>query len=236
MQTKLGNTVKDNFLDFTQLNMSILLECYPALKRYCIYLTKNHWDGEDLAQETVTKIIKKYIQNGNSNETITASLLYTVARNRWLDQMKMKKKETQLQTEPFFDPLSSYSDLHAVIDAMLSHFTVRQTGIFVLKEVFQYSISDLTEIFSATEGAIKSALFRIRNRLQTLHQEDGVFWQDKEETEQNEWIHVFIQSILEQNPKVLIDLFNMKKATKHTAPLSILSRSAGSTAFMLSAA
>lgn len=42
-------------------------------------------DGEDLAQETVCKVLRKY-----RNKDICMTLVYKIARNRWLDQMKSK--------------------------------------------------------------------------------------------------------------------------------------------------
>ncbi len=66
-------------------NINLLIEQYGELKRYCTFLTKNKWDGEDLAQETVCKVLQKY-----SNKDICMTLVYKIARNRWLDQMKSK--------------------------------------------------------------------------------------------------------------------------------------------------
>ena len=40
---------------------------------------------EDLAQETVCKVLQKY-----RNKDICMTLVYKIARNRWLDQMKSK--------------------------------------------------------------------------------------------------------------------------------------------------
>ena len=65
-------------------NINFLIEQYGELKD-TVLLTKNKWDGEDLAQETVCKVLQKY-----RNKDICMTLVYKIARNRWLDQIKSK--------------------------------------------------------------------------------------------------------------------------------------------------
>ena len=38
-------------------NINFLIEQYGELKRYCTF-NENKWDGEDLAQETVCKVLQ----------------------------------------------------------------------------------------------------------------------------------------------------------------------------------
>ncbi|HDR5138843.1 TPA: RNA polymerase subunit sigma-70, partial [Bacillus anthracis] len=52
MCTKVTHILK-NHIDMNHSNITFLIEQYGELKRYCTFLTKNKWDGEDLAQETV---------------------------------------------------------------------------------------------------------------------------------------------------------------------------------------
>lgn len=50
LKTKLGNESGIDKTDITNF--------YPALKRYCRMMTRNNWDGDDLAQETMEKCLK----------------------------------------------------------------------------------------------------------------------------------------------------------------------------------
>ncbi|PEW50912.1 RNA polymerase subunit sigma-70, partial [Bacillus cereus] len=79
MCTKVTHVLK-NHIDMNHSNINFLIEQYGELKRYCTFLTKNKWDGEDLAQETVCKVLQKY-----SNKDICMTLVYKIARNRWID-------------------------------------------------------------------------------------------------------------------------------------------------------
>lgn len=36
------------------------VEYYDYLKRYSCFLSKNKWDGEDIAQETMLRVIQNY--------------------------------------------------------------------------------------------------------------------------------------------------------------------------------
>ena len=80
-----SNSYFEKSYRYESFKYNFLIEQYGELKRYCTFLTKNKWDGEDLAQETVCKVLQKY-----SNKDICMTLVYKIARNRWLDQIKSK--------------------------------------------------------------------------------------------------------------------------------------------------
>ncbi len=43
-----------------------LIELYPKLQKYCHFLSRNKWDGDDIAQEVIIKVIKQYSHNSIS--------------------------------------------------------------------------------------------------------------------------------------------------------------------------
>ena len=144
-------------------NINLLIEHYAEVKRYCTFLTKNKWDGEDLAQEAICKVLQKY-----SEKKICITLLYKIARNQWLDQMKSKSVQEKLeQQNTFEEPHEKIADLHEMVGKVLSSLNVQQSVILLLKDVFQYSIADIAKVCSVSEGAVKASLFRSRNRLKT---------------------------------------------------------------------
>ena len=69
---------------YESFKYKLLIEQYGELKDTVLF-NENKWDGEDLAQETVCKVLQKY-----RNKDICMTLVYKIARNRWLDQMKYK--------------------------------------------------------------------------------------------------------------------------------------------------
>lgn len=185
-------------------NINFLIENYAELKRYCTFLTKNRWDGEDLAQETVCKVLQKY-----SNKDICMTLVYKIARNRWLDQIKSKSVHEKIREQiTFEEPHEKIADLHEMVGKVLSSLNVQQSTILLLKDVFQYSIADIAKVCSVSEGAVKASLFRSRNRLKTVS-EEGL-----EIVEFTEDIDIVVTSIREERPELLIKLLPTIDFTK----------------------
>ncbi|MEH7459825.1 RNA polymerase subunit sigma-70 [Bacillus sp. JJ1127] len=223
MCTKVTQFFK-NHIDMNHSNISFLIENYAELKRYCTFLTKNKWDGEDLAQETVCKVLQKYI--GAEHKDVCITLLYKIARNQWLDQMKTKSVQEKLKQQiTCEEPHENIADLHAMVGRVLSSLTVQQSIIFLLKDVFQYSLSDIAKLCSISEGAVKASLFRSRNRLKMVSEEEEI-----ELVGQEDDIEVVVTAISEQKPELLtkllptihfthlsskqpVLLFNMKKTS-----------------------
>lgn len=178
-------------------NIDFLIEHYAEVKRYCTFLTKNKWDGEDLAQETVCKVLQKYI-----DKEICITLLYKIARNQWLDQMKVKSVQEKLEQQVTSEkPHEKIADLYEMVERLLSSLNVQQSIIFLLKDVFQYSLSDIAKVCSISEGAVKASLFRSRNRLKTVSEEEEI-----ELTGHEDEIEVVITAIREQRPELLTKL------------------------------
>ncbi|PEG09730.1 RNA polymerase subunit sigma-70 [Bacillus wiedmannii] len=196
--------ILQNHIDTNHSNINCLIEQYGELKRYCTFLTKNKWDGEDLAQETVCKVLQKY-----SNKNICMTLVYKIARNRWLDQMKSKSVHEKIRDQiTFEEPHEKIADLHEMVGKVLSLLNVQQSAILLLKDVFQYSIADIAKVCSVSEGAVKASLFRSRNRLKTVS-EEGI-----EIVEFTDDIEVVVTSIREERPELLTQLLPTIDFTK----------------------
>ncbi|KLA31995.1 MULTISPECIES: RNA polymerase subunit sigma-70 [Bacillus cereus group] len=196
--------ILQNHIDTNHSNINFLIEQYGELKRYCTFLTKNKWDGEDLAQETVCKVLQKY-----STKDICMTLVYKIARNRWLDQMKSKSVHEKIRDQiTFEEPHEKIADLHEMVGKVLSSLNVQQSAILLLKDVFQYSIADIAKVCSVSEGAVKASLFRSRNRLKTVS-EEGI-----EIVEFTSDIEVVVTSIREERPELLTKLLPTIDFTK----------------------
>ncbi|WP_242235141.1 RNA polymerase subunit sigma-70 [Bacillus cereus group sp. BfR-BA-01316] len=203
MCTKVTRILK-NHIDMNHSNINFLIENYAELKRYCTFLTKNKWDGEDLAQETVCKVLQKY-----SNKEICRTLLYKIARNRWLDQVKVKSVQEKMEEQSTFEePHEKIADLHEMVGKVVSSLNVQQSAILLLKDVFQYSIADIAKVCSVSEGAVKASLFRSRNRLKTVSEEGT------EIVEYTDDIEIVVTSIREERPELLTKLLPTIDFTK----------------------
>ena len=90
------------------------------------------------------------------------TLVYKIARNRWLDQMKSKSVHEKIRDQiTFEEPHEKIADLHEMVGKVLSSLNVQQSAILLLKDVFQYSIADIAKVCSVSEGAVKASLFRV---------------------------------------------------------------------------
>ncbi|WP_371932364.1 RNA polymerase subunit sigma-70 [Bacillus sp. WLY-B-L8] len=203
--------------EIQQSNRSFIIKHYAELKRYCTFLTKNRWDGEDLAQETICKVLKKYTDTEWS-QSICLTLLYKVARNQWLDEMRTKAYETESNKEASYEPHENVAELYALIETMLSCLNEMQTVIFLLKDVFEYSLADIATITSMSEGAIKASLFRTRNKLKTIKEEERFVI--SKDTEEN--MEILVKAIRQQRPELLVKLMptlQFSKISQHPFPL-----------------
>lgn len=180
-------------------------------------MTRNNWDGDDLAQETMEKMLKTYI---DKNASINITLLYRIAHNRWVDQMRKDSKVVNgsLQ-EPSYDPIKDLPELYSIIEKLVSNLSYQQTVIFILKDVFQFSLSEISESLNMTEGAIKASLFRTRNRLKNIVADNDpqrLLQSYMNMDEREALLHATYEAIKNENPSILVELyrlFNLKSTS-----------------------
>lgn len=172
---------------------------YLKLQKYCHFLTQSKWDGDDVAQEAMIKAISYY-----SQERITPALLNKIAYNQWLDTLRKRKNEQFSNEEVREENPSSVGETMASVDLLLDTFTPRQAIIFLLKEAFQYQSKEIAELLNSTEMAVKASLNRAKKRIENEREPFSVdsFW---EEEEREELWQLFHDSLVNQDPTVLID-------------------------------
>jgi len=61
------------------------------LKRYCLFLTRSKWDGEDLLQDTLLKSLAFFLHTEPYLDI--KPFLFRVAKNLWIDACRKKKEE-----------------------------------------------------------------------------------------------------------------------------------------------
>ncbi|WML26932.1 sigma-70 family RNA polymerase sigma factor [Neobacillus sp. OS1-33] len=181
------------------------IENYPKLQRYCHFLTRNGWDGDEIAQETFIKALK-YCSN---QQKMSTALLNKIAYNHWVDMLRKRKKET---VEANLDSANtaltnSLDDTRELVDILLKNFTPNQAIIFLLKEGFQYQLKEIASILDSTEMAVKSNLHRAKKRLEKINEEQQflsaeTFW---EENEREQLSDLFYEALKNQDPTILIE-------------------------------
>jgi RNA polymerase sigma-70 factor, ECF subfamily len=219
LKTKLGT---ESFVKVQSLTTK-LITMYPALKRYCQSLTRNDWDAEDLAHETIEKMYKTYINKNDNNNKITHALLYKIAHNHWVDQVRKRSRENGMASiEVSIEPMKTLPEMYSIAEILVEHLTPQQTVIFILKDVFQYGISEIAEEINVSEGAIKASLFRARNHIKKVtSQEDIADKRDGNKVVEKRilFLDTVIKSVQNDQPFLLIKLY--KKLYNKNIPMCI---------------
>ncbi|MGM0866376.1 MAG: sigma factor-like helix-turn-helix DNA-binding protein [Bacillota bacterium] len=226
MQTRSGLKKNEG-----QPNDEVMEELVPKLYRYCYFLTKSKWDGEDLAQESICKVLSHY-----PAQQWSSSLLNKIAYHLWVDKVRKQSKESiggvpEVKAEETKEGISLET-----IEKLSKKMTPKQLVTFVLKEAFQYKISEVADVLGMTETAVKALLNRSREKLKKFS-DDGngsgvqTYWN---ETLQEELNAILYRSLMAQDPSLLLAYIPILLA--HAPAQGRLVRSSGSPSSVLSLA
>jgi RNA polymerase sigma factor (sigma-70 family) len=179
-------------------------ENLPKLQRYCHFLARNKWDGEDIAQETYIKALKY----GKHQGKMTTALLNKIAYHHWVDMLRKRKNET---VEANLNLVHSgqtnqLNETRDSVELLLKNFTPNQAIIFLLKEGFQYQLKEIATILDSTETSVKANLYRAKKRLEKAKDEKpfdsvGSYWDEEERKQLSE---IFYETLKNQDPAILI--------------------------------
>ncbi|XEC97283.1 RNA polymerase sigma factor [Paenibacillus tarimensis] len=139
-----------------------------VVHRYCLSLTGSSWDAEDLAQDTWLKAIGTLGGRGHANPE---ALLLRIARNKWIDESRRKAvfiKILEREQLPLNRPDNGTLEMEMVFQALNKHLSPLQQTVFLLRDVFRYSIEEAADILQTTKGAVKAALHRARLSLEAV--------------------------------------------------------------------
>lgn len=138
----------------------------PRLFRYCRKLTGNVWDAEDLVQDTMLKGFGLLAHHDN-DVLQWGPYLARIASNLWIDQ---KRKSQPVSLDDIAEPTTpaTAETASAVREggrALMTHLSPQERCAIIMKEVFEYTIKEIASLLETTEGAIKAALHRGREKL-----------------------------------------------------------------------
>ncbi len=148
--------------------IDLLAPLRPTLHGYCIRLTGNVWDAEDLVQDTLLRAFGTLGSIFKRIENPRAYLLRT-ATNLWIDTLRRRGTEASvlmeqapLATESPTEPTGAMRDAGTML---LQRLAPQERAAVVLKELFDYSLEEIADVLATTVGAVKAALHRGRSRL-----------------------------------------------------------------------
>ncbi|WP_026567061.1 sigma-70 family RNA polymerase sigma factor [Bacillus sp. UNC41MFS5] len=193
------------------------IENYPKLQRYCHFLTRNRWDGDEIAQETFIKALKY----DSHQYKVSSALLNKIAYNHWIDMLRKRKNETVEADLDFANDafIHKLDETRETVDQLLKNFTPNQAIIFLLKEGFQYHLKEIALILNSTEMAVKANLHRAKKRLEKANEEGSLhsvewFWNEEERKLLSD---LFYEALKNQDPTILIQSIR-SRSTNSEAP------------------
>lgn len=141
----------------------------PNLHRYCTRLTGNVWDGEDLMQDTLLRVFG-YLGKIDRDLDHPRAYFVRTATNLWIDQLRRADRhrawlESVDQPTPGEAPDRAVDVAHAGAD-LLGAFAPRERAAVLMCEVLDYTASEAGAMLQTSEGAVKAALHRARDRTQ----------------------------------------------------------------------
>jgi len=138
----------------------IFQENYSFLVKYLMKITMNPDMAEEIAQETMTKVIEKIHQyNGKAK---FSTWLITIATNLYIDIQRKKVREKNWQDEEGYRKLkwqmeTQNEEWNDALNAL--NKLPEQVKIFIiLKHYYGYSYDEISEMFRIKVGTIKSKI------------------------------------------------------------------------------
>jgi RNA polymerase sigma-70 factor, ECF subfamily len=143
----------------------------PELFRYCLGLTGNVWDAEDLVQDT---LIRVFGHMGKINAQLQSPRAYLIrsATHLWIDRIRRLGLERAHAADHAAEPVSGDDPAQAlwVRKAAASLFVVlppQERAAVLMKDVLDFSLEETAAMLKSSVGAVKSALHRGRARLKS---------------------------------------------------------------------
>jgi RNA polymerase sigma factor (sigma-70 family) len=140
------------------------------LQWYCRTVTGSAFEAEDLMQDTLMKAYGMFVRNPYKQE-ISKAYLFRIASNAWIDKCRKDKLPMDSNHDPLEVPMEPAIDnleIIAAMETLVANLPSRQRVILLLIECLRFSASEAAHLLHTSEGAVKAALNRARNKLQQL--------------------------------------------------------------------
>jgi RNA polymerase sigma-70 factor (ECF subfamily) len=184
-------------LDFTKTITPHL----SGLRHFCMKLTSGSmWEADDLVQETLIKL-NRFLSKDRHRQ-INFTFIRKVATNAWIDQYRKNKLLEVPLTQDDQIMFNDYSfSVRESMEVLTEKLTPHQLIIFILIDIFAFSAKEVSFFLRSTEGAVKEALKRARNRLQ----HKGAIRKHKHTNQHHssQWLENLLSAFREGNPLCL---------------------------------
>ena len=136
---------------------------YGGLYAYCVTLTRNRADAEDLAAETIYRAIRH--ADKFRGDCKVGTWLCSIARNLFLTQEKKRKRLPPLPEPP--EELFSSSDKEDVWEILLSMNALEEPyrGVFLLRTIGGAEYEEIAGIYQKSESWARVTFHRARLKI-----------------------------------------------------------------------
>jgi RNA polymerase sigma-70 factor (ECF subfamily) len=165
---ELPDDLRDGMRGTWHRYLDLVTPVRPALHAYCLRLTRNVWDAEDLVQDT---LLRSFASMGLCHDSVRnpRGYLLRTATNLWIDKLRHRQVEAAAPSEelaPTPLPTPTAGGIRDAGRTLMQRLAPRERAAVILKDVFDLSLEESAEVLETTIGAVKAALHRGRDRLQ----------------------------------------------------------------------
>ncbi|MBD3402211.1 sigma-70 family RNA polymerase sigma factor [candidate division GN15 bacterium] len=136
-----------------------------AMFTYCVYMTGNREDAEDLVQEAFARLIGR--RNGEPIASIR-DWLFICTRNLTLNHLKRKAPASLAGSIPVTD---SDPEIRRFIDTILDRLTPEERELVLLREQHGFSSSEIAAMLELSPENVRIRLYRVRKKMQSIARE-----------------------------------------------------------------
>jgi RNA polymerase sigma-70 factor (ECF subfamily) len=143
----------------------------PSLHRYCSRMTGSVMDGEDVVQDALFEAYRKLDQYDDSRPL--GPWLFRIAHNRCIDFLRRRGVRIEAEATAMNPDSVMLGDPPALgvgraIEQLVINLPPKERACVLLKDVFEYSLEEISELVGSTVGGVKAALNRGRSKLAAL--------------------------------------------------------------------
>ena len=151
--------------------LKLVAEVRPRLHRYCSRMLQSSLDGEDLVQETLARAFFHLPLVREPRDL--GAWLFRVAHNLCIDELRRRARR---ERGPSFEPAESEGkpaepgqavEVESAFRRLLELLPPKERACLILKDVLEFPLKDIAGIVSSSEGAVKAALHRAREKIAT---------------------------------------------------------------------